>query len=167
MEFKINEKTKFQNAKHEQISLNEVLNKIIDFINEIPEREYRLSIGTDSMTYKASHFVLAIVLHRVGNGGIYFYKRFDHPGIQNLRTKLYKETQISIETADLLLSQLLEIDENILDKLNFSIHLDIGTNGPTKDLIKELEGWVTAVGYNYEIKPNSYAASFVADRYSK
>lgn len=167
MEFKINEKTKFQNAKHEQISLNEVLNKIINFINEMPEKEYRLSIGTDSMTYKASHFVLAIVLHRVGNGGIYFYKRFDHPGIQDLRTKLYKETQISIETADLLLSQLLEIDENILDKLNFSIHLDIGTNGPTKDLIKELEGWVTAVGYNYEIKPNSYAASFVADRYSK
>lgn len=149
------------------MNLDEVLHKIIAFIDEMPEFEYKLSIGTDSMTYKASHFVLAIVLHRVGNGGIYFYKRFDHPGIQDLRTKLYKETQISIETADLLLSSLLDIDENILNKLNFSIHLDIGTNGPTKDLIKELEGWVMAVGYDYEIKPNSYAASFVADRYSK
>ena len=163
----IDKKTKFQNSKHEWMNLDEVLHKIIAFIDEMPEFEYKLSIGTDSMTYKASHFVLAIVLHRVGNGGIYFYKRFDHPGIQDLRTKLYKETQFSIETADLLLSSLLDIDENILDKLNFSIHLDIGTNGPTKDLIKELEGWVMAVGYDYEIKPNSYAASFVADRYSK
>ena len=63
--------------------------------------------------------------------------------------------------------ELLEKDENILDKLNLSIHLDIGQNGPTKDLIKELEGWIKAVGYDYEIKPDSYAASFVADKYSK
>lgn len=144
-----------------------MLERIIEFIDEMPEFEYKLSIGTDSMTYKASHFVLAIVLHRVGKGGIYFYKRFDHPGIKDLRTKLYKETSFSIETADLLLSSLLDIDEKILDKINFSIHLDIGNNGPTKDLIKELEGWVMAVGYDYEIKPNSYAASFVADKYSK
>jgi predicted RNase H-related nuclease YkuK (DUF458 family) len=147
--------------------LEQVLGRIIEFIDEMPEFEYKLSIGTDSMTYKASHFVLTIVLHRVGKGGIYFYKRFDHPGIKDLRTKLYKETSFSIETADLLLSSLLDIDEKILDKINFSIHLDIGNNGPTKDLIKELEGWVMAVGYDYEIKPNSYAAIFVADRYSK
>lgn len=167
MEFIINNKTKFQNASHEKQTLDEVLNKIIAFVREIPELEYRLSIGTDSMTYKDTHFVLAIVLHRVGHGGIYFYKRFDHPGIRDLRTKLYTETQLSIETADLLVSNLLDKDEKILDKINLSIHLDIGTSGPTKDLIKELEGWVTAVGYDYEIKPNSYAASFVADRYSK
>lgn len=163
----IDKKTKFQNSKHEWLTLEQVLERIIEFIDEMPEFEYKLSIGTDSMTYKASHFVLAIVLHRVGKGGIYFYKRFDHPGIKDLRTKLYKETSFSIETADLLLSSLLDIDEKILDKINFSIHLDIGNNGPTKDLIKELEGWVMAVGYDYEIKPNSYAASFVADKYSK
>ena len=163
----IDKKTKFQNSKHEWLTLEKVLERIIEFIDEMPEFEYKLSIGTDSMTYKASHFVLAIVLHRVGKGGIYFYKRFDHPGIKDLRTKLYKETSFSIETADLLLSSLLDIDEKILDKINFSIHLDIGNNGPTKDLIKELEGWVMAVGYDYEIKPNSYAASFVADKYSK
>lgn len=167
MELKIDKKTKFQNAKHERMSLDNVINKIIDFVDEMPDKEYRLSIGTDSMTYKDTHFVLAIVLHRVGNGGIYFYKKIDHPGIRDLRTKLYTETQLSLETADLLVSSLLDKDENILDKLNLSIHLDIGTTGPTKDLIKELEGWVTAVGYDYEIKPNSYAASFVADRYSK
>jgi len=167
MEFRIDKNTRFQNAKHERMTLDEVLNRIISFVDEIPDREYQLSIGTDSMTYKDTHFVLAIVLHRVGNGGIYFYKKFDHAGIRDLRTKLYTETQLSIETADLLVSNLLDKDENILDKLNLSIHLDIGTSGPTKDLIKELEGWVTAVGYDYEIKPNSYAASFVADKYSK
>jgi len=164
---KIDDKTYFYNSKHEKMSINEMIEKIISFVNEYPEYEYKLSIGTDSMTYKDTHFVLAIVLHRVGNGGIYFYKKFDHAGIRDLRTKLYAETQLSIETADLLVSILLDKDEKLLDKLNLSIHLDIGTSGPTKDLIKELEGWVMAIGYEYEIKPNSYAASFVADRYSK
>ena len=66
-----------------------------------------------------------------------------------------------------LIEELLDIDENIFDKMKMSIHLDIGENGPTKSLIRELEGWVTAMGYDYAIKPDSYAASTIADLYSK
>ena len=164
---KITKETLFQNAKHDQITFNEVLDRIVSFINEDSSHEYRVSIGTDSMTYDESNFVLAIVIHRVGNGGIYFYKKFIESAIRDLRTKLYTETQLSIDTTDLIVSELLEKDEDILDKINLSIHLDIGKNGPTKDLIKELEGWIKAVGYDYEIKPDSYAASVVADKYSK
>lgn len=163
----ITKETLFQNARHDQIKFEEVIERIIKFVNDDPNYIYRLSIGTDSMTYDESNFVLAIVLHRVGNGGIYFYKKFIQPAVRDLRTKLYTETQLSIDTTDLIVTELLERDENILDKLNLSIHLDIGQNGPTKDLIKELEGWIKAVGYDYEIKPDSYAASFVADKYSK
>ena len=163
----ITKETLFQNARHDQIRFEEVIERIIKFVNDDPNYTYRLSIGTDSMTYDERNFVLAVVLHRVGNGGIYFYKKFIQPAVRDLRTKLYTETQLSIDTTDLIVTELLERDENILDKLNLSIHLDIGQNGPTKDLIKELEGWIKAVGYDYEIKPDSYAASFVADKYSK
>jgi predicted RNase H-related nuclease YkuK (DUF458 family) len=45
--------------------------------------------------------------------------------------------------------------------------MDIGEHGPTSKYIQELEGWVRATGYDYEIKPNSYAASTIADKYSK
>jgi predicted RNase H-related nuclease YkuK (DUF458 family) len=55
------------------------------------------------------------------------------------------------------------MDSNI----HFHIHLDIGKNGPTKELIQELSGWMIALGYDFEIKPDSYAASHIADRYSK
>ncbi|MBQ6627899.1 MAG: ribonuclease H-like YkuK family protein [Methanobrevibacter sp.] len=165
--FTVNRNSYFRNAEQEKIKFDDLIKRVIDYIENDPLQEYKLSIGTDSMTYKDTRFVLAIVLHRVGKGGIYFYKKFDHSEIRDLRTKLYAETQLSIETANLLVSTLLEDREDIIDKMNLSIHLDIGTSGPTKDLIKELEGWVTAVGYDYEIKPNSYAASFIADRYSK
>jgi len=167
MELKIDKNTKFQNANHIWMTLDEMLDIIIDYVNQNPKYEYRLSIGTDSMTYRSTHFVLAIVVHRVGNGGIYFYKKLDHPAIQDLRTKLYTETQLSIDTTDLITSSLLERDATILEKVNLSIHLDIGTTGPSKDLIKELEGWVSAMGYDYAIKPDSYAASTIANIYSK
>ena len=164
---KIDNNTIFQNAKHKEISLQELIERIVTFVKSDPKSEYRLSIGTDSMTYKETFFVLAIVLHKVGNGGIYFYKKFIHEPILDLRTKLYTETQISIDTTELVAMKLLEVDENIFDTLSLSIHLDIGKNGPTKDLIKELEGWVTSMGYDYEIKPDSYAASTIANKYSK
>ncbi len=163
----IDEDTLFQTAMHKHVSLDQIITKICEYIDADPSRAYHLSIGTDSMTYDATYFVLAIVLHRVGNGGIYFYKKMQHAVIRNLRDKLYAETQLSIDTTNLLVSKLLEKDESLYEKLDFSIHLDIGENGPTKELIPELEGWVTALGYDYAIKPDSYAASTIANKYSK
>ena len=43
--------------------------------------------------------------------------------------------------------------------------MDVGMNGPTKDLIREISGFVRAYGFIVCIKPESYAASSVADRY--
>jgi len=46
------------------------------------------------------------------------------------------------------------------------IHADIGENGQTKDMIKELTGLIRGNGFEPKIKPEAYIASVVADRYS-
>ncbi|HEX68148.1 MAG TPA: hypothetical protein ENG13_03675, partial [bacterium] len=46
------------------------------------------------------------------------------------------------------------------------IHADIGGNGETKDMIKEVAGLIRGNGFEPKIKPESFAASIVADRYS-
>jgi len=46
------------------------------------------------------------------------------------------------------------------------IHADIGENGATKDMIKEVIGLIKGNGFEPKIKPESFAASVVADRYS-
>lgn len=51
--------------------------------------------------------------------------------------------------------------------VHFLIHCDVGYNGSTKMLIQEIVGWVQSMGYECSIKPASYAASAVADKYSK
>ena len=47
------------------------------------------------------------------------------------------------------------------------IHLDVGNNGATQTLIKEVVGMVVGSGFNARIKPDSYGASSVADKYTK
>ena len=151
----------------EELTVSEMIDLLYDEIRNNPEDSFCLSIGTDSMTYKDTFFVLAVVLYRVGKGGTFFYKRMKHDAVKILRDKLYNETEISIEAINLIREQLLKRNENICDRVKLSVHLDIGENGPTKVLIPELEGWVAALGYDYAIKPNSYAASTIANIYSK
>ena len=42
---------------------------------------------------------------------------------------------------------------------DFEIHLDIGSNGPTKNMIQEIVGMITGNGFIARIKPESYAAT--------
>jgi len=46
------------------------------------------------------------------------------------------------------------------------IHADVGEQGKTKDMIKEVTGFIRGNGFEPCIKPESFAASNVADRYS-
>jgi predicted RNase H-related nuclease YkuK (DUF458 family) len=46
------------------------------------------------------------------------------------------------------------------------IHADVGENGQTKDMIKEVVGLIKGNGFEPKIKPESFVASTVADRYS-
>ena len=166
----ITNETLFTAGSGERLPFSEVINKIENYVSDNPDNEYRVSIGTDSMTYSTTQFVLAITVHRLHNGGIFFYKRMYHDKIASLRYKLREETAISVEAAELVTDELFDNGIDVTDKhgnIHFHIHMDIGPNGPTKELIQELSGWITALGYDFEIKPDSYAASHIADRYSK
>ena len=51
--------------------------------------------------------------------------------------------------------------------LNFGIHVDAGENGPSRQVIPEIVGWINACGYKAVVKPDSYAACAIANKYSK
>jgi len=46
------------------------------------------------------------------------------------------------------------------------VHIDVGQNGPTREVIKELVGLVKSSGFEARIKPDAYVASTVADKYA-
>lgn len=154
----------FMNPTQGRMTMKEVVRDIINFMEEDSSKQYKLIIGTDSHTRTNACFVTAIIVHRVGKGGRYYYRRKHTPLVRSLRDKIYTETSLSLKTVTLLKQELSKTNYKNMD---VEVHVDIGENGDTKELIREVVGWVMGSGFKVKIKPNACGASKVADRYTK
>lgn len=147
-----------------RLSFDEMFEKVIEFVKEDAGQKYNLIIGTDSFLNSETLFVSAVIIHRVGHGGRYFYVKNHRKKMESMRQRIFYEATMSIELASVVSEKL---NQNGLKKLSIEIHLDVGDNGDTKDIIREVVGMVTGSGYAAKTKPDSYGASKVADRHSK
>ncbi|NQV00691.1 MAG: ribonuclease H-like YkuK family protein [Parcubacteria group bacterium] len=150
-----------------RMKLNKVTKEISDFIDQDSESKYRLIVGTDSNGGKKTDFVTAIIVYRVGHGGRYFWRKTNGGKVYHtLRDRIYQEVTLSLGTAQDILGKLGVSLKNV-NELNydFQIHIDVGRKGPTREMIKEVVGMVRGNGFKAKIKPESYAASSVADKY--
>lgn len=155
----------FFNSLGMTLDLPRVVEDIVRFMQADSKRHYKVIIGTDSLGLASGHadFVTAIVVHRVGNGGRYFWRRAEFGKFHTLRDRILKEVVTSLEAAHALLTELKTIEGIHWD---FEIHADIGERGATNALIQEVVGMIRANNFEARTKPHSYAASKVADRHT-
>src|SRR3990172_9605871 len=158
----------FHSPTKGELNQDETVSAIVSFFREEPEAGYSLVIGTDSHEYKTNgyseiDFVTAIVAHRRGYGGRYFWQKTKKGKIRSLRDKIYTETLLSLQLAQLIVPQVKEKLNGQVSKYDLEIHIDVGEKGKTRDMIKEVVGMVTGNGFCAKIKPKSYGASVVAD----
>lgn len=151
----------FISPTHGKLSFERMFAQIVQYMEEQRDQQYNLIIGTDSLLGDDTCFVTAVVIHRVGHGGRYFYHRFRNRKIESLRQRILFETSLSLETASQISAQLAK---NGYSELPLEIHLDVGDRGETKRIIREVVGMVQGSGYAAVTKPDSYGASKVADR---
>lgn len=155
----------YQSPTYGQLQPDQIVGHIRNFVLASSDHDYRLIVGTDSLPSAGGqvYLVTAIVLHRVGNGGIYFWQRQLTGRLVTLRDRMYAEALTSIATA-----QKLEAMPELKPWLrqNIEIHVDVGEFGPTREMIQELVGMIVAHGYAAKTKPESFAASKVADRHT-
>ena len=158
------EEIKFKNAIGMDYTPEEVGAATLAFMKADPDRKYSITIGTDSELYNrtSADFVTAIVVHRIGNGAIYFWRRIKLDNFHTIRDRILREVMISLDTAKLAISQLRKLDT---PEFSLEIHVDVGENGETKSMIQELVGMIRANDFKAITKPDSYAASSVADRH--
>lgn len=163
----------FNSSLGVKLTIQQTVREIIRFMKEAPERRYKITIGTDSeqLAHGETDFVTAVVVHRVGNGGRYFWRHVRLGKFHTLRDRIIKEVLISLDLGkETLLELKKEIDSALGGKAvdldwDFEIHIDVGENGPTKVMIQEVVGMVRAYNFVGVTKPGSYAASNVADRH--
>lgn len=143
-----------------------MVQQIIDFMKDDRLSEYRVTIGTDSQANieQKADFVTAIVVHRIGKGARYFWTRSGEPiKFHSLRDRITREVLISLDSANQFSESLAAFKD--APKFDFEIHVDIGQNGATKVMIQELVGMIRAHNFEAKTKPESYAASNVADKH--
>lgn len=154
----------FIDSRGAQLTTLEIIGEILGFMNKSESSRYKIIIGSDSEASNGNpvDFVTAIVVHRVGNGGRYFWRRVELQRFHNLHDRIIREVMVSLEVAQDILNLLQEFDAPEFD---FEIHVDIGENGETKSMMQEVLGMIRAYNFEARTKPESYAASKVADRH--
>lgn len=155
----------FISPTHGKCELTDVRKRIVTYLADAPKAQYRLVIGTDSQPKNgtATDFVTALIIHRVGSGGIYFWKRIVEAKQYVLRQRMYQEAAYSLTAAEDFVSL---FKNDGITKYDMEIHVDIGQKGDTREMIGEIVGMIRGSGFAVKTKPDSYGASKVADRYT-
>uniref|UniRef100_A0A7C1JC84 DUF458 domain-containing protein n=1 Tax=Ammonifex degensii TaxID=42838 RepID=A0A7C1JC84_9THEO len=148
-----------------KLTFSEMMANIVEFIRGLPTSAYKIIIGSDSqMLHGETHFITAVIVHRLGKGARYFYRKRTQRKMRSLRQRIFLETSLSLEVGGMV-TQALNMAG--LEDQKIEIHIDVGNHGETRELIREVVGMVVGSGFKAKIKPEAYGASTVADRHTK
>lgn len=162
----------FYNPTKGNMTLDGAMQEMMGYMLEKPEKQYEIVVGCDSPSEEEPHFPVAIVILRKGEGGRFFLKKIRYESTRKFytfRQRIMEEVLLSCELA-LVLRETLEKKKDIWPKnlkweFNY-IHADVGQHGSTKEMIKEVTGLIRGSGFEPVIKPFSFAASVISDRYT-
>lgn len=158
--------TLFSTPSRSAVTLSEVVADIARFVQSQPERFYKIIIGSDSSAASPAPIVTAVTVWRVGNGAVHFWTVSEERPYAQMRDRIWAEAIRSITLAQEMRGRLeVALGDDFFWDGN-EVHVDIGTNGPTRDLVDSVSGMIR--GYNFipVIKPYSFGASVVADRHT-
>lgn len=155
----------YQSPTHGKVDLEQLKTIVGAYMAADQKATYEIIVGSDSQKVKNNvyDFVSALIIHRVGCGGIYFWKRELQDKKISLKERIYQEATMSLQTSENFVNF---FKQNGISKYNIQIHVDIGKNGDTREMITEVTNMIRGSGYDVKIKPHSFGASKVADRYT-
>lgn len=157
----------FNQTKGVLEGMENVIAELAAYIQEDPSSHYRIAVGSDGEGSGTVVFPVAITIHRVGRGGRFFVTRVRKDNINTLYQKIHTEAWLACEMGMELRKRAAELPEGAaILRQNIEIHIDVGEGGPTREMIKEVVGMARGLGFEVFIKPESPAASCVADKFS-
>jgi predicted RNase H-related nuclease YkuK (DUF458 family) len=133
-----------------------MIDHTLEQVKEHPE--LKIYIGTDSQNFGENTVYATAIVYRYGlRGAHYIYNKVKVPRIKNTFERLFKEAQMSIETAQ-------HLTENLPVAIE-AIELDYNNKKITKStsLISSTKGWAESLGYKVKVKPDEMIAAKAAD----
>lgn len=176
----LDEEPRFQNTTESNLTLDDVMQRILRFIAQDPRAAYQFVIGTDSHVHRGyTKFVTGIVIRRLGKSAWACYRQVIVPReLRSIREKLAMETSFSQQVAAYFDEKAVSRMEEMLlpyvyqgAMLEMYIDIDAGTEpivNKTSLYVQEMVKRVEAMGnYSPRVKPEAYVASAYANRYTK
>ncbi|MBB6673622.1 ribonuclease H-like YkuK family protein [Cohnella nanjingensis] len=169
----------FHNVSERRLSLDQVHDRILRFMNQDPRGSYNLMIGTDCQVFPGyTNFITGIVIQRKGKGAWACYRQVILPReLLSIKEKLSLETSYSEEIALHLIGDRLAQMENVVlpyvyQGATFDAYIDVdaGTDpavSKTAAYVEDMRHRVEAVGMKARLKPDAVIASAYANRYTK
>ena len=118
-------------------------------------------VGTDSQSLAKMTQYITVIAYRYGNRGVhYILKKNGVPQIKDLWTRLWRETELSIDIAESIKKSLNVIPEIDLD-------YNENENFKSNKLVNASKGLANSLGYKVNIKPHIQIATRAADYHCK
>jgi len=160
----------FFNPTKGNLTFDGVIEEMMAWMTERPEKFYDIIVGCDSSSTSDPHFPVVMVILRKGEGGRFFIRKVKYRNKKffNIHQRVLEEVLLSCDLA-LGLRERLEAEADKFAKFKHQfkyIHADVGGDRVTKDMIKEITGLIRGNGFEPKIKPEAYVASVVADRFT-
>ena len=124
-------------------------------LNEYPHLQ--IYVGSDSQNLGKKTEYCTVIAYKLGNRGVHYilYKK-KQIIIKDLWSRLWHETELSIDTAEWLNQKI---------KVGIEIDMDYNENEVYKSnkLISAAKGWANSLGYKVNVKPQMQIATRAAD----
>ena len=118
-------------------------------------------VGTDSQSLAKKTQYITVIAYRYGNRGVhYILKKRGMPQINDLWTRLWKETELSIDIAETIKRSL-----NIIPEIDLDYNEN--ENFKSNKLVNASKGLANSLGYKVNIKPHIQIATRAADYHCK
>ncbi len=147
---------KFKKIDGHEINPIEYTSKIVQNYPDV-----KIHVGTDSQSENNKTKYITAIAYRFNKKGVhYIFSKTKFPKVNNLWSRLYKETELSLNVA-----------EKLKNKLNISLEIDMDYNENenyySNKLVPFAKGWANSLGYKVNIKPNNQIATSAADFHTR
>lgn len=135
--------------------VNNVLKHTLDYLTINPNTE--IFIGTDSQNHGPITKYATVIAYKPGTRGVHYIfciEKVDR--IKDIFTRLFKETELSLEIANWFTEQI---------KLPITIDMDYNDEKLTEShkLIQSCRGWALSLNYKVNVKPGLMISTKAAD----
>ena len=135
----------------------------IDHTREILKKNpfVEVHVGTDSQSLAKKTQYITVIAYKYGNRGVhYILKKRGVPQIKDLWTRLWRETELSIDIAETIKKSL-----NIIPQIDLDYNEN--ENFKSNKLVNASKGLANSLGYKVNIKPHIQIATRAADYHCK